>query len=80
MLANAPVRNLIREGKMYQLPNVIRTHRDIGMITLDESLVHLYLRQIISGETLLSTCSDRQEVEKLVGKINSSSKQGAAIS
>jgi twitching motility protein PilT len=80
MLANAPVRNLIREGKMYQLPNVIRTHRDIGMITLDESLVHLYLRQVISGEALLSTCNDRQEVEKLVGKINSSSRQGAAIS
>jgi len=41
MLANAPVRNLIREGKIYQLPNVIRTHRDIGMISLDESLVEV---------------------------------------
>jgi len=69
MLANTPVRNLIREGKIYQLPNVIRTHREIGMITLDESLVNLYLKRIISGETLLTTCNDRQEVEKLVGRI-----------
>jgi len=69
MLANPPVRNLIREGKMYQLPNVIRTHREIGMISLDEALVDLYLRQIISGESLLATCNDRQEVEKLIGRV-----------
>ncbi|MGD9117411.1 MAG: PilT/PilU family type 4a pilus ATPase [Dehalococcoidia bacterium] len=70
MLANPPVRNLIREGKIYQLPNVIRTHRDIGMISLDEALVSLYLKQIITGETLLAFCNERQEVEKLIGKIN----------
>ncbi len=70
MLANPPVKNLIREGKIYQLPNVIRTHREIGMISLDESLVSLYLNQAITGETLLSFCNDRQEVEKLIGKVN----------
>jgi len=69
MLANAPVRNLIREGKIYQLPNVIRTHRDIGMISLDESLVSLYLKRTISGESLLAFCNDRQEVEKVVGRV-----------
>ncbi len=69
MLGNPAVKNLIREGKLYQLPNVIRTHRDIGMISLDESLVSLYLKGIISGETVLAFCNDRQEVEKLVGKV-----------
>jgi twitching motility protein PilT len=69
MLANPAVRNLIREGKIYLLPNVIRTSRDIGMISLDEALVNLYLRKIISGETLVSFCNDRQEVEKLIGKL-----------
>jgi len=69
MLANPPVRNLIREGKIYLLPNVIRTHREIGMISLDEALVSLYLKRIISGETLLSFCNDRQEVQKLIGKV-----------
>jgi len=70
MLANPPVKNLIREGKIYQLPNVIRTHRELGMISLDEALVNLYLKQVITGETLLAFCNDRQEVEKLIGKIN----------
>jgi len=69
MLGNPPVKNLIREGKIYQLPNVIRTHREIGMISLDEALVNLYLKKIITGETLLAFCNERQEVEKLIGKI-----------
>lgn len=69
LMANAPVRNLIREGKVHQLPNVIRTHRDIGMISLDESLVNLYLKQIINGKSLIDFCNDRKEVEKLIGRV-----------
>jgi twitching motility protein PilT len=69
MLANNPVRNLIREGKIYQIPNVIRTSHEMGMITLDEALVNHYLRGNISGESLLSLCNDRAEVEKLIGKV-----------
>ena len=73
MLANSAVRNLIREGKIYQLPNVIRTHREIGMITLDEALADLYLKQVITGDTLLAFCNDRMEVEKMIGKVSVSS-------
>ena len=69
MLGNVAVKNLIREGKIHQLLNAIRTHREMGMITLDEALVNLYLRQLISGEALLSACNDRDEVEKLIGRI-----------
>jgi len=69
MLGNPPVKNLIREGKIHQLPNVIRTHREIGMITLDEALVDLYLKRIITGEALFAFCNDYQEVEKLIGRV-----------
>jgi len=69
MLGNPAVKNLIREGKMYQLPNVIRTHRELGMISLDEALVDLYLRQKITGESMLAWCNDRQEVDKLIGRV-----------
>jgi twitching motility protein PilT len=37
------------------------------MLSLDESLVDLYRRQVISRESLFNFCADRQEVEKLVG-------------
>jgi twitching motility protein PilT len=69
MLGNPAVKALIRDGKVFMLPNVIRTHHDIGMITLDEALVSLYLKGIITGQSLLEFCNDQKEVEKLIGKI-----------
>jgi twitching motility protein PilT len=69
MLGNPAVKNLIRDGKIYQLPNVIRTHRELGMISLDEALVNLYLNGTITGKSVLDFCNDRTEIEKLVGKV-----------
>jgi twitching motility protein PilT len=69
MLGNPAVKSLIREGKIYQLPNVIRTHRDMGMISLDEALVSLYLKGTITGKSVLDFCNDHSEVEKLIGKV-----------
>ena len=66
MVANPPVRSLIRDGKFYQLPNVIRTHHDEGMISFDESLVDLYHSQIITYETLSAFCKDNDEVLKII--------------
>ena len=66
MLANPAVRNLIREGKLYQLNNVIRTYNNIGMVSLDEALVRLYAKGYISGKTLIEYCNDRKEVTRLV--------------
>jgi len=67
MLANPAVRNLIREGKIYQLPNVIRTHAQLGMELLDHALVHLYRNSVISRESLFAACNDWDEVMKLAG-------------
>lgn len=69
MLGTPAVTNLIREGKIFQLPNVIRTSAQDGMESLDQSLVDLYLKGTISGETLTKFCQDRDEVEKLIGRV-----------
>lgn len=68
MLANSAVKNLIREGKIHQLPNVIRTHTQEGMKLLDEALVNLYRDKVISSESLLALANDTEEVEKLTGQ------------
>ena len=65
MLANSAVRNLVREGKIYQLPNVIRTHTQQGMKLLDQVLVKQFREGIISSESLFAFCNDREEIEKL---------------
>jgi twitching motility protein PilT len=69
MLGTPAMRNLIREGKIYQLPNVIRTSNQEGMQTLDQSLVGLYRRGVITGENVIRFCNDRDEIEKLIGKV-----------
>jgi len=66
LLGNTAVRSLIRDGKIYQLYNTMRSYRNIGMITLDESLVNLYTKRIIDAKTLYSYCNDAEEVEKLL--------------
>ena len=70
MLANTAVRTLIREGKIHQLPNVIRTSAEEGMIMLDHSLGSLYKEGLIGAKSLLAFCNDRVELEKVVGRID----------
>jgi twitching motility protein PilT len=69
MLANPAVRNLIREGKVHQLPNAIRTHARIGMQLMDQSLVSLHKDGAISTENVYAFCNDPEETEKLIANI-----------
>lgn len=41
MLPNGAIRNIIREGKTYQLDNIITTSMEIGMLSLDQALAQL---------------------------------------
>ena len=50
MIANSAVRNLIRESKFNQLNLVIETSSDIGMVSLNKSLVKLVKKKEISIE------------------------------
>ena len=69
MLGSPAVRNLIRESKIYQLPNVIRTSTQEGMESLDQSLASLYLKGTITGESLVRVCNDKEEMDKLIGTV-----------
>jgi len=69
MLASPAVRNLVREGKIYQLPNTIRMQAQLGMALLDQALVDLYRKGVISSETLFAFCNDGDEVQQLSGKV-----------
>ena len=51
MLANAAVKNLIRENKIYQIDLVIETSLEEGMISLNRSLADLVKRREITPES-----------------------------
>jgi twitching motility protein PilT len=63
------VKNIIREGRIHQLPNTIATQAQSGMMLLDHALLNLHRSGIISGDSLFSVCNDREEVAKLMGKV-----------
>ena len=53
MTGTPAVRNLIREGKVAQLPSTIQTGQKFGMITLDQSLKELVSKGIVDKEQCL---------------------------
>ena len=60
LLVNTPaVANCIREGKTYMLPGVMQTGKNVGMITMDESLRKLCIQGIISREECLFRAEDK---------------------
>lgn len=60
------VRNLIREGKAYQIKNVIQTSGEEGMRTLEVSLAHLVASGEISEETAYAYALDKQQLANLL--------------
>ncbi|PKM83473.1 MAG: type IV pili twitching motility protein PilT [Firmicutes bacterium HGW-Firmicutes-13] len=60
------VRNLIREGKIYQIYSVMQTGTKYGMQTLDSHLKYLYSRGIITREDALSNAVDFDNLKRLM--------------
>ena len=50
LICTPAVRNLIREGKTYQLASTMQTGKKYGMQTLDDALLELVEKKKISGE------------------------------
>ncbi len=48
LIVNTATANLIREGKTFQIPSVIQTNRQLGMITLNDYLLNLIKDNIVS--------------------------------
>ena len=59
LVANPAVRNLIRDGKTFQLPNVMQTNRVHGMRTMDDHLAELVQAGIAAPEEALLHARDR---------------------
>jgi twitching motility protein PilT len=68
MLANSAVKNIIRDGKTYQLPNTIRMSTQQGMELLDQALVRLYRNSVITKDRVFEFCNDRDEITRLTGE------------
>jgi twitching motility protein PilT len=67
MVANSAISNLIRENKIHEIPMVIETSADIGMITLNKSLANLVRAKEVSLRTAVEYSLNPMELRKLIG-------------
>ena len=58
MIGTPAVRNLIREGKVAQLPSAIQTGQKFGMMTLDQSLKDLVTKKLVEKDQCLYLASN----------------------
>lgn len=66
LLATPAVRNLIRQGKSHELPNVMNLGTKEGMQTLDQALAKLVKSQVVSREVALMKSSNPGQLMKLL--------------
>ena len=68
MMATPAIRNLIREEKTYQIPNVIQTGSQYGMRSLNQALRDLYQKGLITQEEALTRSNNPEELRELIGE------------
>jgi len=67
MTATPSVRNMIREGKLEQLPSVIQSSSKDGMITLDQTLASLVRRNTITLTEAIRISADKNDLANALG-------------
>ena len=66
MLASSAVKNAIREGKTHQIDNIIQTSKDLGMFSMEQSLVELVNAGQISVERAKAASNKPAEIDLLL--------------
>ncbi|MCH2135990.1 MAG: type IV pilus twitching motility protein PilT [Phycisphaerales bacterium] len=64
LLCTPAVRNLIREARTFEIPNVIETSRRLGMVSLDGSIAELFFNGLVSREDALAHASHPEALDR----------------
>lgn len=67
MFLNDAIRNMIREDKLHQIDNVIATSMSEGMVSLNNSLLHLLRDGKITKETCINYSTDPEQMRMRLG-------------
>jgi twitching motility protein PilT len=67
MINTASIAALIRDNKTFRISSDIQTGAKYGMVSLDASLVQLYLEGMISYEDVVGKAQDPQQAIQLIG-------------
>jgi twitching motility protein PilT len=65
MFVNSSIANLIREGKVHQLNNIIASSHAEGMMLLDESLLEFHRQGIVAAADVIPRLQDADKIRHL---------------
>ena len=68
LIATHAVRNMIREGKTYQIPSVLQTGKKFGMMSLDDAIMEYLKKGWISGDDAYMKCVDKEKFKPYVSE------------
>jgi len=69
LLTSPAIANLIREGKTFQIPSIIQTSRQLGMVTLNDALLELVeAKEVTAEEAYMKAVEKSGLVTALKGK------------
>ncbi len=68
LVVTPAVRNLIREGKAYQIPSVIQTNKDKGMQTMEDSLKEIVVKGYINYEDGVRYAFNKENFVRIMGR------------
>jgi twitching motility protein PilT len=66
MVVTPAIANMVRDMKTHRILSAIQTGTRYGMKTMDQSLIELYQRGLITHQEALSKCHDREEMMKTI--------------
>ena len=66
LIASPAVRNLIREAKTHQIPSMIQTGKKFGMILLDDSIMELFKKGMISADEAYAKANEKGRFRPLL--------------
>ena len=79
MIANSAVRSLIRDNKAHQIYSIIQTGGKLGMVTMNQSLVTLVQKRLVSQQDAFERTTDPEDFMRcLQGVAGGSAPQHAA--
>lgn len=64
MHCNGAIRNMIRESKIHQIDNAINSFGNEGMISMDNYLLNLYRKKLITAETAIKFSFNPESLER----------------
>ena len=66
LVVTPAIANLIREAKTFQIPGMLQVGKKYGMQTLDDAIMDLLNKKIISAEDAYSRCIDKNKFRSLL--------------